>query len=85
MDADKIPSGNPISLHRFGVGTNHNSNLLKAMASTLPGGSYYFVESDVDVGGAFGDALGGILSVVSQNVVVTLTVPEKAKLLAWEL
>ena len=69
----------PISLHCFGFGTDHNSNLLESMSSTSPGGSYYFVESDVDVGSAFGDALGGILSVVAQNVVVTLTVPEEAK------
>lgn len=75
----------PISLHCFGFGTDHNSNLLESMSSTSPGGSYYFVESDVDVGSAFGDALGGILSVVAQNVVVTLTVPEEAKTTGVEI
>lgn len=70
---------NPITLHCFGVGTDHDSNLLQNMADTTPGGTYYFIEKDADIGTAFGDALGGILSVVAQSVVVTISVPEEAK------
>merc|ERR1712154_291632 len=39
---------------------------------------YYFVDQDSDVSSAFGDALGGVLSVVAQNTVVKLSVPSEA-------
>lgn len=67
-------SGNraPVTLHTFGYGTDHNSALLGDLAAVTQGGSYYFVENDSSVGTAFGDALGGVLSVVAQSVVVTI-------------
>jgi Mg-chelatase subunit ChlD len=68
----------PISIHCFGYGKYHDSNILQTMANASPGGSYYFVESDSNVLTAFGDAMGGILSVVAQTVVVTLAVPQSA-------
>jgi Mg-chelatase subunit ChlD len=70
---------NPISLHCFGYGSNHNSKLLMALSDVVPGGSYYFVENDDNVGSAFGDALGGVLSVVAQSVVVNIAIPHEAK------
>jgi len=41
------------------------------MGQVTEGGTYYFVENDSDVSSAFGDALGGVLSVVAQNAVLT--------------
>lgn len=75
-----IKSAPPVvSLHTFGYGVNHNGKLLREMASATEGGSYYFIEEEVDVGKAFGDALGGVLSVVAQNTTVTIDVPEASK------
>jgi hypothetical protein len=76
---ENLKGKNPITLHAFGYGSDHNSLLLRGMSEVVPGGSYYFVEDDANVANAFGDALGGILSVVAQNATVTISVPEQAK------
>lgn len=68
----------PIGLHTFGYGADHNESLLQDMANVTEGGTYCFVEDDKSVAGAFGDALGGIVSVVAQNTVVRLHVPPEA-------
>lgn len=65
----------PITIHCFGYGTDHDEKLLTDVSEATTGGSYYFVESDSNVATAFGDALGGILSVVAQNAVVNISVP----------
>jgi len=62
-------SGTGISLHTFGYGSGHDSTLLRSLASTGHG-SYYFVENADDIRSAFGDCLGGLLSVVAQNLVL---------------
>jgi Mg-chelatase subunit ChlD len=69
-NAEKLP-GPPISMHCFGYGTNHNAELLRQVALAASG-SYYFVENDTNVGSAFGDCLGGVLSVVAQSAVVMI-------------
>mmetsp|Transcript_23947 Transcript_23947/g.44025 ORF Transcript_23947/g.44025 Transcript_23947/m.44025 type:complete len:531 (+) Transcript_23947:131-1723(+) len=84
---DKVPMEvspksmrHPITMNCFGYGSDHNGTLLSELA-TAASGSYYFVENDSSVGTAFGDALGGVLSVVGQNVVVNIKVaPEGAPL-----
>jgi uncharacterized protein YegL len=60
-----------ISLHTFGYGSDHDSDLLRKI-STAGNGSYYFVEGVDDIRSAFGDCLGGMLSVVAQNLEVEL-------------
>ena len=75
----------PITLHCLGYGTDHDSDFLRQIASATPGGTYYFVENDSNVGSAFGDALAGILSVVAQNAVVNITVPTEATALSLEI
>jgi Mg-chelatase subunit ChlD len=65
----------PISLFCFGYGSDHNSNMLESIANASPGGAYYFVEKDSDISTAFGDAMGGLLSVVAQSSVVSISVP----------
>jgi len=67
----------PISLICFGYGQDHDSATLRAMAEAAPGGgSYHFVEKDEDVASAFGDAMGGLMSVVAQSAVISLSVPD---------
>jgi len=63
--------GTGISLHTFGYGSGHDSTLLRNLASTGHG-SYYFVENADDIRSAFGDCLGGLLSVVAQNLMLEL-------------
>ena len=67
-----------ISVHCFGYGADHDSHVLQAIANASEGGTYYFVENDSNVAGAFGDALGGIMSVVAQCAVITVAVPPAA-------
>lgn len=67
----------PISLLCFGYGSDHNSTMLEAIANETPGGLYYFVEhgSDSNISSALGDAIGGLLSVVAQSAVLTISLP----------
>jgi hypothetical protein len=64
------------TIHCFGYGQDHDSTMLKGISSATEGGTYYYVEKETEVVSAFGDALGGLLSVVAQNVSVTLSVPK---------
>jgi len=68
----------PISMFCFGYGSDHNADMLRDISDATESGSYYHVEQDSDVGSAFGDAMGGILSVVAQSAVLTIHVPEEA-------
>eukprot|EP00591_Stephanopyxis_turris_P000546 CAMPEP_0195507294 /NCGR_PEP_ID=MMETSP0794_2-20130614/763_1 /TAXON_ID=515487 /ORGANISM="Stephanopyxis turris, Strain CCMP 815" /LENGTH=528 /DNA_ID=CAMNT_0040633927 /DNA_START=47 /DNA_END=1633 /DNA_ORIENTATION=+ len=73
-----VNSMSPVSLFSFGYGSHHNSDMLRAVSDVSPGGAYYFVQNDSDVSSAFGDAMGGLLSVVAQSAVVTISVPLNA-------
>ena len=65
-----------IPVHCFGYGNDHDHEMLRDIAGATEGGTYYYVDSDSNVSSAFGDALGGVLSVVAQNVSVSLKVPQ---------
>jgi Uncharacterized protein containing a von Willebrand factor type A (vWA) domain len=67
-----------IVIHCFGYGVDHDREMLGDISKATPGGTYYFVDKDSDVSSAFGDALGGILSVVAQNVTVQIKVPQES-------
>ena len=69
---------NPIPMHCFGYGDDHDVDMLRDISSASEGGTYYYVDKDSNVSSAFGDALGGVLSVVAQNVTVNLHVPTEA-------
>jgi len=75
VDSQGDGGTHPITMHTFGYGSDHRSELLGKLASVTPGGSYYFVEDDSAVGAAFGDALGGVLSVVAQGITLTIQPP----------
>ena len=72
------PHTPPISLHTFGYGGEPDGKLLLDMANVTSGGSFYSVRDHTQVASSFGDAIGGILSVVAQNVTLTLSIPEEA-------
>ncbi|KDO35212.1 hypothetical protein SPRG_00058 [Saprolegnia parasitica CBS 223.65] len=58
-----------VSLFTFGYGSDHDAELLREL-SDLGRGSYYFVQTLDSVSLAFADCLGGLLSVVAQNIKV---------------
>ncbi|WIA15376.1 hypothetical protein OEZ85_002038 [Tetradesmus obliquus] len=62
----------PVSVHTFGFGADHDARLLQAIAEAGHG-IYYFIQDDSQIPEAFGDALGGLLSVVASSVRVTIT------------
>jgi hypothetical protein len=55
----------------FGYGKDHNSDMLQ-MVSETGNGMYYYIESNDIIGESFGDCLGGLLSVVGQNISLTI-------------
>ena len=71
-----IPTTENISINTFGYGDDHNEELMKSISETpLNQGSYYYVETEDNVSSAFGDCLGGLLSVAAQNIKLTISVP----------
>ncbi|ETV97114.1 hypothetical protein H310_09923 [Aphanomyces invadans] len=59
--------GPQVSLHTFGYGSDHNATLLGRLAD-IGRGSYYFIQNVDGVALAFARCLGGLLSVVGQNI-----------------
>lgn len=57
------------SIYTFGYGNYHNAALLRAVADTCRG-MYYFVQNNAAIKAAFGECLGGLLSVVARDVVL---------------
>lgn len=62
-----ILQGTTATVNTVGYGTDHNTDLLTAMA-TDSGGSYNVVSTLEDTATVFGDILGGLLTCVAQNV-----------------
>ena len=67
-----LSMGPPIKIHTFGYGSDHDAELLKDLAD-IGGGNYYAISADTDVPTFFADALGGLVSVVVQNIVVDIS------------
>jgi hypothetical protein len=63
------------TVNTFGFGADHNENLLKAIADAGEG-SYFFIENKENIPDAFIDCVGGLLSVVAQQIHLTLTASE---------
>jgi len=61
----------PCSVHTFGFGSDHDANMLKTI-SDKANGIYFFVENKDQIADAFADCLGGLLSVVAQNITLEL-------------
>jgi len=61
----------PCSIHTFGYGSDHDAGLLKAISDQAHG-VYYFLENKDSIPQAFGDCIGGLLSVVGQNLMLSV-------------
>lgn len=55
------------SIYTFGFGSDHDAEMLQMIASCA-GGVYYFIEGVDRIPSAFADCLGGLQSVVAQNM-----------------
>lgn len=85
QDGEAAPKESQMTLHCFGYGSDHNSSMLQTISDATPGGTYYFVEDDKNVLTAVGDALGGVLSVVAQNAVLNISIPQESAALGAQI
>lgn len=60
-----------ISISTIGYNDDHNASLLKDIA-TYGSGSYNIVNNIEQVASVFGDVLGGLITTVAQNVIVSI-------------
>lgn len=68
-----------VTVHTFGFGQDADALLLNTIAEA-GSGSYYFIGDPEDIPAAFADALGGILSVAAQNIVLRITPVNRARI-----
>eukprot|EP00731_Ephydatia_muelleri_P001021 Em0001g1021a len=61
------------TVYTFGFGADHDAGMLAAI-STQGGGVYYFIDSNEKIPESFADCLGGLLSVVGQNLSLKLEI-----------
>eukprot|EP01018_Ginkgo_biloba_P031343 Gb_07921 [translate_table: standard] len=61
-----------IPVHTFGFGSDHDSSSLHSM-SEASGGTFSFIETESVIQDAFAQCIGGLLSVVIQDVQVIIT------------
>eukprot|EP00005_Dracoamoeba_jomungandri_P010636 CAMPEP_0174268212 /NCGR_PEP_ID=MMETSP0439-20130205/36600_1 /TAXON_ID=0 /ORGANISM="Stereomyxa ramosa, Strain Chinc5" /LENGTH=279 /DNA_ID=CAMNT_0015356243 /DNA_START=160 /DNA_END=995 /DNA_ORIENTATION=- len=64
---DSSPGTLPCSIYTFGYGTAHNSSLLEGLAD-LGSGLYFFIQNADDISLSFVECLGGLLTVVAQDL-----------------
>ena len=64
--------GRHCSVFTFGFGSEHDADMLKAIA-TAGNGMYYFVNDADTIPESFCDCLGGLLSVAAQNLKLRIT------------
>mmetsp|Transcript_12308 Transcript_12308/g.15598 ORF Transcript_12308/g.15598 Transcript_12308/m.15598 type:complete len:601 (+) Transcript_12308:93-1895(+) len=69
-----------LSIFTFGYGENHNDEMLRAI-SDQGSGMYNFIEDEESISAAFGSCLGGLLSVVAQNISIVFKVCDDSILL----
>lgn len=64
-----------LALSTFGLGADYNEDLLTLLAETGRA-NYYFIDSPDKIPGLFARELKGLLSVVAQNALVQINIPE---------
>ncbi|KAH3758961.1 von Willebrand factor [Pelomyxa schiedti] len=64
--------GSNCSIYTFGFGPDHDAKLLNSVAEACHG-MFYYIPDISKVGEAFGNCLGGLLSVYAQSIRITIT------------
>ncbi|XP_020592353.1 uncharacterized protein LOC110032909 [Phalaenopsis equestris] len=62
-------AGHQVPVHAFGFGTDHDSFSMHSI-SEISGGTFSFIESECTIQDAFAQCIGGLLSVVVQELIV---------------
>jgi len=70
----KAPVSNPLActIHAFGYGTDHNSDLLTKLSRRFDGMYYYIKDGDA-VKAGFATCLGGLMATVGTNIKLSMT------------
>ncbi|EEF38218.1 E3 ubiquitin-protein ligase WAV3 [Ricinus communis] len=71
-DAAQVPIGN-VPVYTFGFGINHEPRVLKAIANNSMGGTFSDVQNTDNLSLAFSQCLAGLLTVVVQDLKLTVT------------
>lgn len=56
----------------FGFGREHNVDMIQDVCSLTPSSEYYYIQDRESIGPRFAECLGGMLSLVAQNVKLTI-------------
>ena len=75
------PEAPTVKIHTFGFGRDTDSHMLSTIAEKGCG-TYYYINTPDDIPAAFADALGGLLSVAAQNVVLRISPDNGARITA---
>jgi hypothetical protein len=75
--------GVAISVFCFGFGEDHDSNMLREISES-GNGLYYFLKNADEIPVSFANCLGGLLSVVAQNIKLTIEINEE-EILNYEI
>lgn len=67
------------SIYTFGFGSDLDAEMLRNIAE-VAGGTYYFIEKVDGIPSAFGDCLGGLQSVVAQNIRLSVSAEAGVKI-----
>ncbi|GAB2302281.1 hypothetical protein Dimus_036296 [Dionaea muscipula] len=76
-DAAQVPVGN-VPVYTFGFGTDHDPTVLKAIADNSMGGTFSDVYNQNNLSIAFSQCLAGLLTVVVQDLKLTVTALEES-------
>ena len=76
-----LPEESKVSISTFGFGDTHNDEMLRAVAEA-GSGMYYFLQKPEDIPNCFAECLGGLLTVVASNLVITFEATDGVKVVA---
>lgn len=65
VESHKI--NHPFTIQTFGFGDGHDAELMSSIAD-LKDGNFYYIEKLNTVDEVFADAMGGLFSVVAENI-----------------
>jgi hypothetical protein len=71
----------PCPVYTFGFGSDHDPEMLKSISEASTG-LYYFVAKEDEIPTCFADCLGGLLSIVAQNIKISIQTTEKIEILS---
>ncbi len=68
---DQYAIQDSFTLNTFGYGSDHDADMMDDLAK-LKDGTFYFIEKVDDVGECFADCVGGLISVVAKDGVISV-------------